>query len=535
MKNLKIGTRLGGGFAAILTLLVILISTTLMHMHEVSEATNQLVNTSVKNEQKAAEWAKIIELNGLLIEMAYLASDLEYVKQIQERMAAGSVRSSELQEQLGTSLLSSTSQEQFKTVLARRAAYLAARKELIAAKLSGDGAKTKDIFEAQMIPRTAEYLESINKLNVHQRRSQEDVVAQVASAYESARLTLIEVGSVAVILGIGFAVFITRSIVRPIKQAVEVANKVSSGDLTSQITATSTDETGQLMAALQKMNTNLLDIVGQVRTGTETITAASTEIAAGNQDLSTRTEQQAGSLEETASSMEELTAIVRQNAENSRHANTLAADAADIAGQGGAVVIEVVNTMSAINESSRKIVDIIGVIDSIAFQTNILALNAAVEAARAGEQGRGFAVVASEVRNLAHRSAAAAREIKDLIDDSVQKTETGTALVDKAGSTMGNIVQSIGRVAVIMNEIARASDEQSAGIEQVNKAITEMDGVTQQNAALVEEASAAAEAMQAQAVRLVKVVGVFKTDVDISASNTTRPVSPKRLVLSVVS
>lgn len=191
--------------------------------------------------------------------------------------------------------------------------------------------------------------------------------------------------------------------------------------------------------------------------------------------------------------------------------------------------------MSAINESSRKIVDIIGVIDSIAFQTNILALNAAVEAARAGEQGRGFAVVASEVRNLAHRSAAAAREIKDLIDDSVQKTETGTALVDKAGSTMGNIVQSIGRVAVIMNEIARASDEQSAGIEQVNKAITEMDGVTQQNAALVEEASAAAEAMQAQAVRLVKVVGVFKTDVDISASNTTRPVSPKRLVLSVVS
>jgi len=260
------------------------------------------------------------------------------------------------------------------------------------------------------------------------------------------------------------------------------------------------------------MRDSLAAIVGQVRSGADTIATASTQIAAGNLDLSSRTEQQASSLEETASSMEELTSTVKQNADNARQANQLAASASEVALKGGAVVAQVVDTMDGINASSKKIVDIIGVIDGIAFQTNILALNAAVEAARAGEQGRGFAVVATEVRSLAQRSAAAAKEIKALIGDSVAKVDVGSALVGQAGSTMEQIVASIGRVTDIMGEITAASSEQSAGIELVNQAITEMDGVTQQNAALVEQAAAAAESMQDQASTLAQMVSVFKLD-----------------------
>ena len=338
-----------------------------------------------------------------------------------------------------------------------------------------------------------------------------DAVAEdILDSYAGTRTLLIALGIVAIALGVGCAWLITRSITVPIREAVAVAEKVASGDLTSRITADSRDETGQLMQALRAMNGSLGDIVGRVRASTGTIALASSEIAAGNQDLSARTEQQAGSLEETAASMEELTSTVRQNAENARQANRLAADAANVAGQGGAMVAEVVTTMGAINESSRKIVDIIGVIDGIAFQTNILALNAAVEAARAGEQGRGFAVVASEVRNLAQRSATAAKEIKVLIDDSVRKVQDGTGQVDRAGATMNNIVDSIGRMTAIMGEIASASEEQRTGIEQVNTAVVEMDRVTQQNAALVEQAAAAAGAMQEQAAQLSEVVGTFR-------------------------
>jgi methyl-accepting chemotaxis protein len=291
-----------------------------------------------------------------------------------------------------------------------------------------------------------------------------------------------------------------------------VAETVASGDLTRRIDVNTTDETGALLRALRHMSESLVAIVGEVRGGTDLIAIASKEISAGNLDLSARTEQQAGALEETAASMEELTTTVRQNADNAREANELAITASNVAAKGGAVVGEVITTMGSINESARKIVDIIGVIDGIAFQTNILALNAAVEAARAGEQGRGFAVVASEVRTLAQRSAAAAKEIKDLIGDSVQKVDTGAKLVDQAGETMTEVVGSIRRVTDIMAEIASASIEQTGGIEQVNQAIGQMDQVTQQNAALVEESAAAAASMQDQAAKLAEVVGVFKLD-----------------------
>jgi len=307
--------------------------------------------------------------------------------------------------------------------------------------------------------------------------------------------------------------WITRSLTRQLggepAYAADMAGAIARGEL-SQVIATRAGDQHSLLFAMETMRGALVNIVGQVRSGTDTIATASSQIAAGNMDLSSRTEEQASSLEETASSMEELTSTVRQNADNARQANGLAKSASEVAVRGGSVVADVVDTMASINESSRKIVDIIGVIDGIAFQTNILALNAAVEAARAGEQGRGFAVVASEVRNLAQRSAAAAKEIKILIDDSVGKVDAGGKLVNQAGATMEEIVQSITRVTDIMAEIASASAEQSVGIEQVNTAIAQMDEVTQQNAALVEEAAAAAGSMQDQAASLAQVVGIFK-------------------------
>ena len=333
--------------------------------------------------------------------------------------------------------------------------------------------------------------------------------AEAATLRTQTATVLVGGGLVAATLAALIAWILARNITRPLSQAVGVAQRVAAGDLTASIGVTSRDETGELMAALRDMNAGLASIVTQVRQGTDTIATASGEIATGNLDLSARTEQQAGALEETASSMEELTSTVKQNADSARTASQMAGAATDVAAQGGAVVSQVVDTMAQINASAQRIVDIIAVIDGIAFQTNILALNAAVEAARAGEQGRGFAVVAGEVRSLAQRAAAAAKEIKELIGDSVEKVNAGSALVDQAGATMQQVVDSIRNVGTIIADISTASDEQRAGIEQVNAAITQMDNVTQQNAALVEEASAAASAMQEESARLADVVKVF--------------------------
>ncbi|MCW5296630.1 methyl-accepting chemotaxis protein [Herbaspirillum lusitanum] len=334
--------------------------------------------------------------------------------------------------------------------------------------------------------------------------------AEADHTFNEARNWILGLLIAIVVIAMTLAVWVARIVSVPLNKAVDVAQRVAEGDLGADIRSDSRDETGQLMDSLKAMNDSLLRIVGEVRTGTDTIATASTEIASGNLDLSSRTEQQAGSLEETASAMEELTSTVKANADNARQANQLAVSASEVAQQGGAVVGQVVDTMGSINESSRKIVDIISVIDGIAFQTNILALNAAVEAARAGEQGRGFAVVASEVRSLAQRSAAAAKEIKVLIDDSVEKVGSGSKLVEQAGVTMSEVVASVRRVTDIVGEISAASTEQSTGIEEVNRAITQMDEVTQQNAALVEQAAAAAQSLQEQAGKLAQVVSVFK-------------------------
>jgi methyl-accepting chemotaxis protein len=300
------------------------------------------------------------------------------------------------------------------------------------------------------------------------------------------------------------------NITTPLKRAVEIAQTVASGDLTSIIEVNSQDETGQLLKALKDMNSNLTGLVNEVRNGTASIHTGSTEIAQGNLELSSRTEEQAGSIEETAAAMEELTSTVSQNGENTKLANNMANSTSQIATKGGKVVNEVISTMQSINESSNKIVDIIGVIDGIAFQTNILALNAAVEAARAGEQGRGFAVVASEVRSLAQRSASAAKEIKLLINDSVEKVNAGSKLVNQAGITMDEILGSVKNLSVTINEIAEANSEQSSGINQINQAIISLEQTTQQNAALVEEAAAAAESLKNQADHLENTVSQFK-------------------------
>jgi methyl-accepting chemotaxis protein len=387
-------------------------------------------------------------------------------------------------------------------IIAMRREVVAGKEQLddvVAFEQAGKGKQAMDAMRA-LLAQLDDTERGLLDLRVKDAAAMQSLTAQV----------LIGGGIVATILGALLAIWMTHNITRPLAMAIGLAKRVAGGDLTAKVEVRSKDETGELMAALSDMNGSLVRIVAEVRTGSDTIAAASNQIAAGNLDLSSRAEQQASSLEETASAMEELTIAVKQNADSARQANSLVASASEVAMKGGTVVAEVVETMASINESSKKIVDIISVIDSIAFQTNILALNAAVEAARAGEQGRGFAVVATEVRNLAQRSAAAAKEIKTLINDSVEKVQSGTRRADHAGITMEEIVANARRVTDIMTEITAASQNQTAGIEQINRAISQMDQVTQQNASLAEEAAAASEALQEQASNLAQAVGVFQ-------------------------
>jgi methyl-accepting chemotaxis protein len=398
--------------------------------------------------------------------------------------------------------------------------YGAEHNKIVAVSHTQDTAQATTLSRGKSLELSREMNTALDKLTEVNVKGAERAGATADAVYVQARLWVVGLLLGAVALGLVLALTIARIVARPLAEAVKVAQSVAAGDLTSRIEAQTTDETGMLLEALRGMNDSLVKIVGEVRTGTDTIATASEQIASGNQDLSSRTEEQASSLEQTAASMEELTSTVKQNADNARQANQLAVSASEVAVKGGTVVSQVVDTMGSINASSKKIVDIIGVIDGIAFQTNILALNAAVEAARAGEQGRGFAVVASEVRSLAQRSAAAAKEIKTLIGDSVEKVEEGSKQVEEAGRTMDEIVGSVRRVTDIMGEITAASQEQTSGIEQINQAITQMDQVTQQNAALVEEASAAAQSLQEQAGTLVASVSIFKIEGTAMATRT---------------
>jgi methyl-accepting chemotaxis protein len=382
-------------------------------------------------------------------------------------------------------------------------------------------AKTTTPYGAATVKAFGELLEAEHKEGVA-------TVAELEEGAARVRMATIAVIGLAVGLAVVVGLLIVRMVVRPIGEAVRVADAVAAGDLTVRIDASSKDEMGRMLEALERMRASLASAVGTIRQSAETVGTTSQQIAAGNSELSSRTEEQASSLEETASSMEELTTTVKQNADNAKQANQLAIGASDVAGQGGQVMGEVIQTMGGISEASRKIADIIGVIDGIAFQTNILALNAAVEAARAGEQGRGFAVVASEVRSLAQRSAAAAKEIKELIQNSVERVDGGTRLVEGAGKTMEEIVTSVKRVTDIISEIASASQEQLTGIEQVGGAVTQMDRVVQQNAAIVEESAAAAENMAALGEQLIQAVARFKLDGAAQSAAGRSPVQPAK-------
>ncbi|RZL86337.1 MAG: HAMP domain-containing protein [Variovorax sp.] len=510
IRNWKIGTRLGLGFALVLALLASIACIGVLRLQAVGDATQEMVQRSLVKERLAAEWLLGTSSNSVRTFALVKSNDKELQGELQKSIAKTSGNISETQKKLETMLTSPEEQALNADIKERRSRYIALRNKILQLKAQGQQEEAAKLTTGQLMQMLEGYDAGIRGMLGHQGGEIDKAAESIDQLHRAGRTNLIVLAVLALALGAVLAWLLTRSITRPLKAAVRVAQTVAAGDLSSHVEVRTLDETGQLMQALKDMNASLVKIVSQVRTGTDTIATASGQIASGNQDLSSRTEQQASSLEQTAASMEELTSTVKQNADNARQANQLAVSASEVAVKGGNVVGQVVDTMASINASSKKIVDIIGVIDGIAFQTNILALNAAVEAARAGEQGRGFAVVAAEVRNLAQRSAAAAKEIKSLIDDSVGKVDAGSALVGEAGRTMEAIVGSVKRVTDIIGEITAASHEQTTGIEQINQAITQMDQVTQQNAALVEEASAAAQSMQEQAGNLVEAVSVFK-------------------------
>ena len=394
----------------------------------------------------------------------------------------------------------------------KRGAYIESLRAVEKALVAKDTATVDELVMKKLTSLYGAYDGAATKLEGYQFKAAEGEYGANQAFFGSFRLGLLIALAVSAALIVFSSVALLRAILRPLSAALEHFDAIAGGKLDNHIAVDRDDEMGRLMRGLSKMQEQMAGTVRNIRDGSGAIAAASKEIADGNLDLSRRTENQAATLEETASSLEQLTATVRHNADNARQANQLALSASDVAGQGGTVVSQVVQTMASIDASARKIVDIIAVIDGIAFQTNILALNAAVEAARAGEQGRGFAVVATEVRNLAQRSAAAAKEIKELITASAEQVEAGSQLVNKAGATMDEIVSSVGRVTGIMSEIMVAGEEQSEGINQINQAIVQMDEVTQQNAALVEEAAAAAGALQEQAASLEEMVSTFKLE-----------------------
>ncbi len=520
--NMSIGMRLALGFALAIAIQLAMSITGISRLSHNADLTERLVGDRYLKVQLTNEMRSYANRSAQALRNAMLAPDkisgdnfLASVAEADKAVAAAA-------DKLGPILVTAEAKQLFAEQRQAFETFRAKRDTVVKLFVEGDLDSAVQMLFKQVIPLQNAYFGKLDAILEQQGKLMTLDGADAAKSASNATMMMLGLLVLATIVSVAAGYLITRSVTGPLLQAVAVAETVAQGDLSADIEVGRKDETGRLLNALKDMVAALTRTVGAVRASTDMISTASAEIAAGNMDLSRRTEQQAASLEETASSMEQLTSTVKQNADSARQANQLVASAAGHANEGGQVVGEVVDTMGAIKASSARMADIISVIDGIAFQTNILALNAAVEAARAGEQGRGFAVVASEVRNLAQRSAAAAKEIKELIDDSISKVDAGGALVDRAGATMEQIVASFQQVTGIMNEIASASQEQSSGIEQVNTAIAEMDNATQQNAALVEQAAAAARSMQEQSEQLVAAVAVFRMDDAAAASFAAR-------------
>ena len=523
LPRLTVRIRLLFGFGALVLALTLVGSVGVFGLLDLKQQTRHVVSTLFPNTYLSNGMIHDLNTGARALRNTLVVSDPQAVQRELGRMAAARRSIAEKVEQLEFASRSPEERALLDQVGKARATYESAEDGFVAALKAGQPEAARAIFLAEIRgAKQADYIAAVEALVESQSEAMARVGAGVEATVASMIVQILVVGGIGIVAGMAIGYVVTRRLMRQLggepDYAVEVARRITDGDLVQPVTTVAGDRSS-VLAAMRAMQETLARVVGHIREATDHVAIGSREIAQGNADLSQRTEEQASSLEETASSMEELTSTVKQNADNARQANQLAASASEVAAKGGAVVGEVVSTMDAISASSKKIADIISVIDGIAFQTNILALNAAVEAARAGEQGRGFAVVASEVRNLAQRSAGAAKEIKELITDSVGKVDSGTKLVADAGNTMAEVVASVKRVTDIMAEITAASLEQSSGIEQVNQAIVQMDQVTQQNAALVEESAAAAESMEEQAKQLSSVVAVFK----VAGGNVATP------------
>lgn len=512
---MKVGNRLAIGFGIVLVLAIGMNIAGILRLQHNVDALNALMEKPLVKERLISDWYRNI-YGGILRTKAVAKSDSDTMSLIFAEDAAASEKTSgELRKKIETLLDTEIEKDLYAKTIESRKRFVSVRDTISRYKQLGRASEAQQLYDSEFLPSATAYQESIKRLLNLQRKAMDEIATQIEeSASGSTRWLTVLVGIVFAV-GVTCFWFIARGITRPLREASLLAKTVAQGDLGSPMVATSADEIGQLMASLNEMKNGLAEIVSRVRTEATQIEAAAHEIAAGNQDLATRTAEQASALEESAATLEEFAASVKQNAEHAGHANQLVEAASAVANEGGVIVADVVRTMSSIHESSNKMSDIISVIDGIAFQTNILALNAAVEAARAGEQGRGFAVVASEVRALAQRSASAAREIAELIQMSKEKVAQGSELVTQAGVTIDKVVLSVRDVTTVMGEIAAASHEQSSGIDQLNRAINEIERSTMQNVALVEQASAAAESMRNGSLTLTETVSVFKTAVAV--------------------
>jgi methyl-accepting chemotaxis protein len=526
LRNFKIGTRLAAGFGTVLLVMVVVaVGGTALAKKSRDELTATLQATGAKERLAAEMKALVLEQSSVMRNIG-LHSDIKAMQGDEDRAKVLGRKYDDARESMARLVVTPAERAIIENLARLDKQVEAPFRQALGMSTSFRNEDAARVLMTELDPIIQKSLDNLDQLIGIQAKADADAVAASRVSGAALSTTVYLVQAAVVLLAIMLAWTTTRSITGPLRQSVDVAKRVAAGDLTSRVEVEGRDEAAELLSALREMNHGLGAIVTQIRSGAESIAVGAGEVAAGNQQLSSRTEEHASSLEETASTLEEFTTTVRQNAEHAKQASALASVSAATAQKGGEVVNKVVATMQEVTTSSKKISDIIGVIDGISFQTNILALNAAVEAARAGEQGRGFAVVASEVRSLAQRSASSAKEIRGLIENSVGRVEAGARLVEQAGKTMEELVASVRRVAEIMTEIAAASHEQSSGIEQINKAITQMDTVVQMNASLVEEATAAATSMAGQATGLARAVAQFRVEDSAHAAALPRHEEP---------